>query len=130
MIAKIAIYLGMSALHAVRFLPSVIVFAHYSWGLAGADVPKGVMLGISYVVIALIAISVLDFWLFAISTVLFVAADLALMWVLAIFVTKVLFQFSWSLYFFNGFAYWVLLYGLGLGTMLAMRKFFGLSKAM
>lgn len=130
MIAKIAIYLGISGLHAVRFLPSVIIFAHYIWGIAGADMPTNVMLAISYVLIALIAISVLDFWLFAVSTVLFIVADLALMWGLAIIFTKVLFQFSWSLYFFNVFAYWVLLYGLGLGIMLAMRKFLGLSKAM
>ncbi|MHC8493212.1 hypothetical protein ACTU44_10935 [Thalassospira sp. SM2505] len=129
MTAKIATYLGMSALHAVRFLPSVIIFAHYAWGLAGADVPTGVMLAISYVSIALVVISVLDFWLFAISTVLFIAADLALMFGLSLVVTKTLMSTSFSMYYFNVIGYWVLLYISGLGAMFVMRRFLRLSKA-
>ncbi|WP_083952755.1 MULTISPECIES: hypothetical protein [unclassified Thalassospira] len=130
MIAKMVRYLGMSTLHAIRFLPGVIIFAHFVWGLIGLDAAAGIFLVVSEIALALICVSFLTFWLFEISIVLFIAADLALMWGLAIFVAKVLVQASLSLYYFNVFAYWVLLYSLGLGIMLAMRKFFGLSKAM
>ncbi|NIY74658.1 hypothetical protein HED22_03290 [Thalassospira sp. HF15] len=129
MIAEIARYLGVSALHAIRFLPSLIILAHFTWGLAGAHALEGTILVVSVVSIAFICISFLTFWLFDISPFLFVVADLASMWGLGMFVTKVMMSSSLSLYYFNVFAYWVLLYLFGLGVMLAMRKFLGFSKA-